>query len=55
LLRKDGRDPQPLQRRACIQKTIGGDEKPTAAWRRSIIPGTIAHCILDILGGLLGG
>ena len=26
-----------------------------AAWRRSIIPGTIAHCILDILGGLLGG
>src|SRR5712692_1491111 len=26
-----------------------------AAWRRSIVPGTIAHCILDILGGLLGG
>ncbi len=26
-----------------------------AAWRRSIIPGTIAHCILDIVGGLLGG
>jgi membrane protease YdiL (CAAX protease family) len=26
-----------------------------AAWRRSIIPGTIAHSILDILGGLLGG
>jgi membrane protease YdiL (CAAX protease family) len=26
-----------------------------AAWRRSIIPGTIAHCIMDILGGLLGG
>ena len=25
-----------------------------AAWRRSIIPGTIAHSILDILGGLLG-
>ena len=25
------------------------------AWRRSIIPGTIAHSILDILGGLLGG
>jgi hypothetical protein len=23
-----------------------------AAWRRSIIPGTIAHSILDILGGL---
>ena len=26
-----------------------------AAWRRSIIPGTIAHCILEILGGLIGG
>jgi membrane protease YdiL (CAAX protease family) len=26
-----------------------------AAWRRSIIPGTIAHCILDIIGGLFGG
>jgi membrane protease YdiL (CAAX protease family) len=26
-----------------------------AAWRRSLIPGTIAHCILDILGGLFGG
>lgn len=26
-----------------------------AAWRRSIIPGTIAHSILDILGGLFGG
>jgi hypothetical protein len=26
-----------------------------SAWRRSIIPGTIAHCILDILGGLFGG
>jgi CAAX protease family protein len=26
-----------------------------AAWRRSIIPGTIAHSILDILGGIFGG
>ena len=26
-----------------------------AAWRRSIVPGTIAHCILDIIGGLFGG
>jgi uncharacterized protein len=26
-----------------------------AAWRRSLIPGTIAHCTLDILGGLFGG
>jgi uncharacterized protein len=26
-----------------------------AAWRRSIVPGTIAHSILDILGGLFGG
>ena len=26
-----------------------------AAWRRSIIPGTIAHCIMDILGGVIGG
>ena len=26
-----------------------------AAWRRSLIPGTIAHCILDIIGGLFGG
>jgi membrane protease YdiL (CAAX protease family) len=25
------------------------------AWRRSIVPGTIAHSILDILGGLFGG
>jgi membrane protease YdiL (CAAX protease family) len=25
------------------------------AWRRSIIPGAIAHCILDIVGGLTGG
>ena len=26
-----------------------------AAWRRSLIPGTIAHCLLDIIGGLFGG
>jgi len=26
-----------------------------AAWRRSLIPGTIAHSILDIIGGLFGG
>ena len=26
-----------------------------AAWRRSIIPGTIAHCIMDVLGGVIGG